>query len=119
MLPSGQKLTLGLLNTIALELASFRTTAIFLSAYWKSCFVRVRFCLDHLNCVKMAAFQFCLQLTKQRKSGWVRTTHMLCFLRNVYGEKGSVRWCVVVMKKPVLLSPKFGAKSLHILTQST
>jgi hypothetical protein len=26
--------------------------------------------------------------------------------------------CVVVMQQPVLLLPKFGAKSLHIFTQS-
>jgi hypothetical protein len=28
---------------------------------------RLRFCLDHLNCVKMATFQFYLQSKKQRK----------------------------------------------------
>jgi hypothetical protein len=27
----------------------------------------LRLCLDHLSCVKMAAFQFCLQSGKQRK----------------------------------------------------
>jgi hypothetical protein len=31
------------------------------------------------------------------------------------GVKGSVKRCVVVMQQPVVLSPKFGAKSLHIL----
>jgi hypothetical protein len=34
-------------------------------------------------------------------------------------EKGSVRQCVVMMQQLVLLSPKFGANSLHIFTQST
>jgi hypothetical protein len=34
------------------------------------------------------------------------------------GGKGIVRRCVVVMQQPVLLSPKFGAKSSHIFTQS-
>jgi hypothetical protein len=29
-----------------------------------------------------------------------------------------VRRCVVVMQQPVLLSPKFGAKSSHIFTHS-
>jgi hypothetical protein len=29
---------------------------------------------------------------------------------------GSVRRCVVVMQQPLLSSPKFGAKSLHIFT---
>jgi hypothetical protein len=33
-------------------------------------------------------------------------------------KKGSVRRCVVVMQLPVLLSPKFGAKSSHIFMQS-
>jgi hypothetical protein len=28
---------------------------------------RLRFCLDHLSCVKMAAFQFYLQSGEQRK----------------------------------------------------
>jgi hypothetical protein len=32
------------------------------------------------------------------------------------GEEGSVRRCVDVMQQSVLLSPKFGAKSSHILT---
>jgi hypothetical protein len=31
---------------------------------------RLRFYLDHLNCVKIAAFQFYLQSGKQRKVGW-------------------------------------------------
>jgi hypothetical protein len=33
---------------------------------------RLRFCLDHLNCVEMAAFQFHLQSGKQksRVGGW-------------------------------------------------
>jgi hypothetical protein len=31
------------------------------------------------------------------------------------GEKGSVRWCVVVMKQPVLSSLKFGANCHALL----
>jgi hypothetical protein len=38
--------------------------------------------------------------------------------KKVPGEKGSVKRCVVVMQQPVLLSPKFGAKSSHIFMQS-
>jgi hypothetical protein len=34
------------------------------------------------------------------------------------GGKGSVRQCIVMMQQPVLLSPKFEAKSSHIFTQS-
>jgi hypothetical protein len=43
---------------------------------------------------------------------------MLFFGQKFPGEKGSVRWCVVMMQQPVLLSPNFGAKSLHIFMQS-
>jgi hypothetical protein len=64
----------------------------------------LRFYLSHLNCVKMGAFQFYLQSGKQKS--------------RVGGEKGSVRQRVIVMQQPVLLSPKFGVKSLHIFTQS-
>jgi hypothetical protein len=38
--------------------------------------------------------------------------------KKIPGEKGSVRRCVVMMQQPVPLSPKFGAKSSHIFTQS-
>jgi hypothetical protein len=39
--------------------------------------------------------------------------------RHVFGEKfpdekGSVRWCVVMMQQPALLSPEFREKSSHI-----
>jgi hypothetical protein len=33
-------------------------------------------------------------------------------------EKGNVRWCTIVVQQPLLLWPKFGAKSLHNFTQS-
>jgi hypothetical protein len=66
-----KNLTLGLLVTITitLEVVHFREYAPlpalllpFLNASWKSCVCegvqrRLRFCLDHLNCVKMAASQ--------------------------------------------------------------
>jgi hypothetical protein len=35
----------------------------------------------------------------------------MLFGQKLPDEKRSVRWCVVLMQKPVLLSPKFGAKS--------
>jgi hypothetical protein len=31
----------------------------------------LQFCVDHLSCIKMAAFLLYLQLGKQRKIGWV------------------------------------------------
>jgi hypothetical protein len=40
-----------------------------------------------------------------------------CFGKKFPGEKGSVRQCGVVMQQPILLSPKFGEKSSHILMQ--
>jgi hypothetical protein len=61
------------------------------------------FCLEYLICVKMATFQFYLQLGKQRKVGWV----MLFLVKNSLVKERSVRRCVVVMQQPVLLSPKF------------
>jgi hypothetical protein len=129
MLPSGQKLTFGLLATIAFEVVLFRAYALFPALLpFLKCIVEVMFfkgvqhrlqvCLDHLNCVKMAAFQF-LQLVKQRKVGWVGggNSHVV-FGKKFPGQKGSVRRCVVMMQEPVPTSPKFGTKSLHIFTQS-
>jgi hypothetical protein len=79
---------------------------------------RLRIRLDQLSCVKTMNFQLYLQSEKQRKVGWVGTTVMLFLDKTFLGKKGSVRRCVVVTQQPVLLSPKFGAKSSHIFTQS-
>jgi hypothetical protein len=110
VLQSGQRITLGLLSTFTLEVVPFRAYAPFpvLSQIFK-CILevvfcegvqhRLRFCLEHLNCVKMEDFQFYLQSRKKRNVWWVGKT-----FRN---EKGSVRWCVVVMQEPDLLSPMF------------
>jgi hypothetical protein len=66
----------------------------------------------------MTAFQFYLQWEKQKKVGWMVGDSHVVFGQKFPGENGSVRWCVVIMQQPVLLSPKFEAKSSHILTQS-
>jgi hypothetical protein len=42
---------------------------------------------------------------------------MLFFGQKFPGEKGTLRWCVV-MQQPALLSPKIGVKPLQIFTQS-
>jgi hypothetical protein len=42
---------------------------------------------------------------------------MLFLVKKISGEKGSVCWLVVVMQQPVVLSPKFAAKSSHIFKQ--
>jgi hypothetical protein len=79
---------------------------------------RQRLCLDRINCVKMAAFQFYFQLGKQRKAGRVRDDSHVAFDLKFPGGKGSVRACVVLMQELVLLSSKFGAKSSNIFTHS-
>jgi hypothetical protein len=79
---------------------------------------RLRFCLDYLDCVKMAAFQLYLQSGKQRKVGFLGTTGILFLVKKIPGEKESVKRCVVVMQQPVLLSPKLRPKSSHIFTQA-
>jgi hypothetical protein len=64
-------------------------------------------------CIKMVAFQFYLQLGKQKSRmglGW----QSCCFLIKNPSEKGSVRWCFVMMQQQVLLSSKFGM-NFHIV----
>jgi hypothetical protein len=95
-------------------------------AFYEGLQHRLRFCLDHFNCVKTAVYQFYLQSVKQRKVawdqvkqvGWVGEDSHVAFGKKFSGEKGNVRRCVVVMQQPVPLSPKFGAKFSHIFTQS-
>jgi hypothetical protein len=107
--------------TITLEVIPFRAYAPFpgLLPFFK-CILEVvicegvqhfmLFCLDHLSCVKMAAFQWYLQ-----SGGWGTT--VVLFLVKKFLVKGSMR-PYVVMQQPCLLSPKFGAMSSHIFTQS-
>jgi hypothetical protein len=76
---------------------------------------RLRFCPCHLNCIKMAAFQFCLQLGNREKKVWWGTTVMLFLVKYSLVKKGSVRGCVVLMQQQVLVSPKFGA-NFHAIT---
>jgi hypothetical protein len=107
MLSSGQKLTLGLLATITLKVVPFHMYALLptLLSFLK-CILEIlicegvqyhlRFCLVHLNCVKKVAFQFCLQLEKQRQVGWVGTTVMLLSVKKFPGKK---RKCDAVMQQ--------------------
>jgi hypothetical protein len=67
----------------------------------------------------MAAFQFYLQSGKQRKVGWVGDVSHVVFGQKFPGGKKSVRRCFAMMQQPIPLSPKFGAKSLHIFTHSS
>jgi hypothetical protein len=77
VLPSGQKLTLGLLTTVTLEVVPFRVYAPFpaLLTFFKRILEvvfcegvqhRLRFCLHHLSCDKTASFRFYLQSGKQK-----------------------------------------------------
>jgi hypothetical protein len=121
VLPSGQTLNLGLLATFTLKAVPFFMYAWFsaLLPFFK-CILEVVFCegvrhhlrfsLDHLSCVKMAAFQFYLELGKQRKAagsqvrpvGWVEDDSYVVFGKKFPDERGSVRWCVM-MQQSVLL----------------
>jgi hypothetical protein len=72
VLPSGQKLTSGLLATITLEVVPLRASSISkfileVVVFCEGVQCRLPFCLDHLNPAKMAASQFYLQSGKGRK----------------------------------------------------
>jgi hypothetical protein len=45
---------------------------------------------------------------------WEGDDSRVVFDKKFPGEKGSMRWCIVVMQQPVLLLPKFMAKPTHI-----
>jgi hypothetical protein len=59
------------------------------------CIMEVMFCEGvhhhlHLNCVKMAAFEFHLQLREQRKVGWMGDGSRVVFGQQFPGKKESV-----------------------------
>jgi hypothetical protein len=49
--------------------------------------LRLRLCLDHLNCVKMAVVQFYLQSEKQKSTVCVRDDTRVIFGQEFPGEK--------------------------------
>jgi hypothetical protein len=49
---------------------------------------------------------------------WVGDDNHLLFRQKLQGENWNVRWGVVMVKQPDLFSPKFGATSSHVFTQS-
>jgi hypothetical protein len=101
VLQSCQKLTLSLLATITLKAVLLCAYALFpvLLPFFK-CILEVvfcesvlhclRLCLDHISCVKIAAFQLYLQSGNQRKVGWVGDDSHVVFYQKFPGEKGSV-----------------------------
>jgi hypothetical protein len=60
-------------------------------------------CLYHLNCIKKAGNRAKAQGTKSDEQDMWGTTFMLFLVKKFPCEKGSVRWCTVVMQEPVLL----------------
>jgi hypothetical protein len=55
---------------------------------------------------------------KSGEGGVVGDDSHFVFLQKLLGEDGSVRRSVVMAKQPGLFSPKFGATSSHVFTQS-
>jgi hypothetical protein len=97
VLPSGQSLTLSLLSIITLEVVPLRALCTVVSAFaifkciLKSCSVKVfrnrlLFCFDHLNCVKLAAYQVYFQSGIQ-KVGRVGDNSHIVFRQNLLVEK--------------------------------
>jgi hypothetical protein len=90
----GKKLTLGLTATITLGVVLFLFPALL---PFSKCILEVvfcegdqhclRFCLDHLGCVKMVAFQSYLESGKQRKAEWVGDDSYVVFGHKFLGAK--------------------------------
>jgi hypothetical protein len=119
VLPSDQELSLGPLATSILTVVPFRAYCFLLNASWKWCSVRVcSTAWDSASITSIVSkwrhFSYHLQSWKLGEVGWVGTTVIMFWVKKFPCENGSVRRCVVVMQQPVLLSPKFGAKSSHI-----
>jgi hypothetical protein len=97
VLPCGQKLTLGLLVTVTPVVDPFHAYAPLSALVIFKCILEVefceavqhrpRFCLDHLNYVKMMASQFYLQSENQRKAVWVQDDSHAVFGQTFPEEK--------------------------------
>jgi hypothetical protein len=89
--------------------------------FWECVQHHLLFWLDHFSCVKKRYLQLKKQRSHRGPSQANRVdegdSHAFCY-KKFHGEKGSVRWCVVMMQQPVPLLPKFCVKSSHISTQS-
>jgi hypothetical protein len=79
-----------LLNVCAVPSASAIFKCILEAMFCESVQYHLRFCLDHFNCVKMAAFQCYFQSGKQRKRKAVGTIAMF-LIKKFPGGKGSLR----------------------------
>jgi hypothetical protein len=100
VLPSGQKVTSGVLATITLEIVpfcSYTPLPLLLSLF--KCILEgvqrhLQFCPNHLICVKMAAFEFYLQSGETRVSCrgprqvsrvGANDSHVVCGEKEVWG----------------------------------
>jgi hypothetical protein len=67
---------------------------------------RLRFRLDHLSCVKLAASQFYVPSKKQRNVGCVEKGSHVVFGETFPGERGNVIQCAVLMLQPASFDAK-------------
>jgi hypothetical protein len=113
VLPSGQKLSSGLLSHTNIEIHRFRACAPF-PVPWR---------YSAPPAIPTRSSQLCQMATvKQRQVlesqvmtvGWVMNDSHLVVGPKFIGENR----CVVVIQQPIILAPKFQAKSSHIFTQS-
>jgi hypothetical protein len=94
------KLAWGLLATINLDVVSFRAYAglpLFFKCTLKVVFCedvqhRLRFCFDHLSCVKMAAFRFYLQSRKQRSRRGLSQASRVDERQHLYSFWSKIPW---------------------------
>jgi hypothetical protein len=116
-MPSCQKLSLGLLATITLEVvpfhpyAPFHVLLLFLNAYWKLSSVRVfSIACDSAWITSVVSkwrpFSFIVN-QENRKVGWMGEDSLVIFGQKVTGEKGRVRRCIVMMQQRVLCRQSF------------
>jgi hypothetical protein len=128
VLPSGQKVTLGLLATINFEVVPFRAYTPFpaLLPFFK-CILEVMFCSTPPAVLPRSpefwqngglSVLSSVATGQVRQVGWTGDNSHFAFGQKFPGEKVSVRWCIVMMQQPVLLSSKFRVKPSHIFTQS-
>jgi hypothetical protein len=68
-------------------------------------------CNSSTPCVKMVAFQFCIQLGKQKSSVGGGDSNVV-FGQKFPCEKGSVRWCAVMQQAVFLSLPQSETKGV-------
>jgi hypothetical protein len=129
MLPSGQKLILAVLATFTLEVLPFRLHAPFpLLLTFVQCILQVVFCggcsippailPPSPQLYQNGGFSVLSSIGDSEESRVGEDESHVVFGQMFPGEKESVRRCVAMLQQPILLLPKFWAKSSYIFTQS-